>query len=537
MKDKEYKTIKRNKTATLLLVFMAAIACITLVACNQNGESQERVLIVGTTTVVDSLNRLDAAGGAPGYNFDKIASVVSQISAVSKIDGKYVGVACDYSVSEDGKTVTLTQKANYKWHDGEDVTIDDVEYTLKALQEGEDYKSVTKEGDSLIYAVDMADTFLAKVAGETLVPKHIFEGKTKDTLTDEQSVVGAGPFKFVGIDKAAGTITFEKFEAYPKADSVNFDKVVFKQYGSQEVLAFALKNGEVDVTFDYSKGLSADAMSALDGASGVQLVSQATKQIDKVMFFNNQKMTNVNVKRAIALSIDYGKIRQTFAPSGAAPSREGFVGEGIVGYKETPVWSRDLQKAKELLAGEGYSEQNKFRFEILVHSGTNDTQYADLLKTQIEESGMVDVVLVAKGSDWQQYYQGGNHMASFAKITAKGYDFEAGYGTRYTLATSTNMCPMNPNPVAHGQMLTEDEEGNLTAYGKILDAINKATSDEELEKAVGDYQDYMVENVLCVPFFYAGVTYGASSKLDGFRLDATSGILNVVTFETLKKNA
>ena len=54
---------------------------------------------------------------------------------------------------------------------------------------------------------------------------------------------------------------------------------------------------------------------------------------------------------------------------------------------------------------------------------------------------------------------------------------------------------------------------------------------------MGDYQDYMVENVLCVPFFYAGVTYGASSKLDGFRLDATSGILNVVTFETLKKNA
>ena len=70
-------------------------------------------------------------------------------------------------------------------------------------------------------------------------------------------------------------------------------------------------------------------------------------------------------------------------------------------------------------------------------------------------------------------------MASFAKITAKGYDFEAGYGTRYTLATSTNMCPMNPNPVAHGQMLTEDADGNFTAYGKILEAIKKATSDEE----------------------------------------------------------
>ncbi len=532
--------MKKSRIFVMLMaVAMVVVLGLSMVACNpKDNKEQENVLIVGTTTTVDTLNRLDAAGGAPGYQFDKIASVVSQIAAISKIDGKFVGVDCDFTVSEDGKTVTLTQRAGYKWHDGENVTIDDVEYTLNnALKEGEAYQSVTKDGNSLIYTVNIADSFLTSVAAETLVPKHIFEGKTKETLTDEESVIGAGPFKFVAIDKDAGTITFEKFADYPKADSVRFDKVVFKKYGSQEVLTLALKNGEVDMIFDYSKGLSADAMSALDGSSGVQLISQATKQIDKVMFFNNQKMTNVNVKRAIALSIDYGKIRQTFAPSGAAPSREGFVGEGIVGYKETPAWSRDLQKAKELLAGEGYSEQNKFRFEILVHSGTNDTQYVDLLKTQIEESGMVEVVLVAKGSDWQQYYQGGNHMASFSKITAKGYDFEAGYGTRYTLATSTNMCPMNPNPVAHGQMLTEDADGNFTAYGKILEAIKKATSDEELEKAVGDYQDYMVENVLCVPFFYAGVTYGASSKLDGFRLDATSGILNVVTFETLKKNA
>ena len=527
----------KKRIVAVLLILTIAISCATLVACNQDSNAQDKVLVVGTTMVVDSLNRLDAAGGAPGYNFDKIASVVSQISAVSKIDGKYVGVACDFSVSEDEKAVTLTQKDGYKWHDGQSVTVNDVEYTLKSLKEGEDYTAVKKEGNSLIYTVDMADTFLAKVASETLVPKHLFDGKTKETLSDSDSVVGAGPFKYAGIDKAAGTITFEKFKDYPKADKVNFDKVVFKQYGSQEVLALALKNGEIDLMFDYSKGLTADQMSALGGIGSVQLVSQSTKQIDKVMFFNNQKMTNANVKRAISLSIDYDKIRQTFAPDGSAPSREGFVGEGILGYKETPIWTRNLQKARELLAGEGYSEQNKFRFEVLVHSGADDTQYADLLKTQIEENGMVDVVLVEKGSDWQQYYQAGNHMASFAKITAKGYDFEAGYGTRYTLAAETGFCGMKPNPVAHGQMLTEDSEGNLTEYGRILDAMLKATSTQELENAVGNYQDYMVKNVLCVPFFYSGITYGASSKLVGFQMDATSGILNVVTFETLAKNA
>lgn len=523
-----------KKVSIALLLLIVIVTSITLFSCKQN-EPQELVLFVGTTAVVDSLNRLDVSGGAPGYNFDKIASTVSQLSAVSKIDGDYVGVACDFSITENGRKVTLTQKSGYKWHDGQPVTIDNLEYTINSSYLQENYEIMTKTDNSLIFTVDSAESFLSKIADETIIPKHIFQGKTKETLTDEESVIGAGPFKFAGIDKNSGTLTFEKFADYPKADSIYFDKVIFKQYGSQEVLALALKNGEIDLIYDYSKGLGTETVTALENEKNVRLYSQPTKKINKVMFFNNQKMTDPDIKRAIALSIDFGKIRQLFAPLDATPSREGFVVEGIDGYKETPVWERDLQKAKELLANKGYSEQNKFRFELLIHTGSDDTQYASVLKTQIEENGMTEVVFVEKGSDWQGYYQSGNHMASLVTITAKGYDFEAGYGTRYTLATDSKMCPLNPNPVAHGQMITEDEKGNLTEYGKILDNLNNAKTSEELKKAVGNYQDYMVENVLCVPFFYASITYGANAKLDGFKFDATYGILNAVTFETLKK--
>ena len=91
-----------------------AIACIGFVACNPKNDEKQSVLVVGTTMSVDSLNRLDSNGGAPGYNFDKIASTVSQIAAVSNIDGKYIGVDCNYALSKDGKTLTLTQKDGYK---------------------------------------------------------------------------------------------------------------------------------------------------------------------------------------------------------------------------------------------------------------------------------------------------------------------------------------------------------------------------------------------------------------------------------------
>ena len=114
------------------------------------------------------------------------------------------------------------------------MTIDDVGFSLSAL--AEDCQSVTKSGNSLVLALSVpSETFLEKAASVTIMPKHIFDGKTKDEVTDEQSVVGAGPFKFVTFDKSSGTVTFEKFADYPYASESKFDIVIFKKYNSQQV--------------------------------------------------------------------------------------------------------------------------------------------------------------------------------------------------------------------------------------------------------------------------------------------------------------
>ena len=540
---------RKNVLLTLLLVVVVLATSIGLVACKKEPKTRDpKVLVVGTTLTVDSLNRLEVSSAQPGYNYDLIARAVSQIAAVNKVDGKFIGGVCGFTVSEDDHTVTLTLKDGYKWHDGTPVTIDDLKYTLKGLEQDVDYNSFIAEGNSLTYTVNMSDVFLTKVAGNPLYPKHLFEGKTAKTITEEESVIGAGPFKYAGRDENAGTITFEKFQDYPLADKVQFNKVVFKKYGSSEVLALALKKGEIDLIYNYSASLDVHAINALSDSNNVKLLSKSTKRVEKALFFNNQKMTDARVKRAIALSIDYAKLREEFAPAGVAPAREGFVGEGIEGYKETPIWQRDLEKAKKLLREAGYSEKNKFNFEIrgISSEKSNDSQYASLLKDQIEETGLVEVTYVGKTKDdFQDYCQKKNHMASLATITPKGYDFEAGYATRYTLATETSMYKSekqdpenqknNWNPVPYGQMLVE-KDGKLTEYGEILTAMKNAKTKEEKNIAVGKYQDFIVKNVIVVPFFYSGTTYAFSSKISGIQFDDINGsILNVVTFETLKR--
>lgn len=530
--------MKQTAKLFLAVVLVVLIACTCLVACNDKGITDPSILIVGTTMHVDTLNRLDAGGSSTGgYYFDKIAATVSQLTTIAKIDGYFEGVACDFNVSDGGTIVKFTLKDGFTWHDGKALSIDDVKYTLDGvLKQDTDYVDVLVSDKELVYTINVLDSvFLTKVASANLLPKHIFEGKTKDTITDEESVVGAGPFKYVGRDVDAGTITFDKYDQYPYADSVKIDKVIFKTYENTDVLTQALKAGEVDMIYNYGGSIDATTADALSQDSKVKLLSFATKEITKAMFFNNAKMTNANVKRAIAKSIDFDKIREVYGDATATASREGLVAPGIDGYKETAEWTRDLDTAKALLKQEGYSENNKFRFELLVHSGTNDTEYASLLETQIEESGLVEVVLEPRGSDWQKYYQDGNHMASLVKITAKGYDFEAGYASRYTLTTTTDRVDMAKNPVAHGQVADKDAEGNSTEYGKILDDIINAKTTAQRNEAVGKYQDYIVKNVICVPFFYGSTVQATSAKLDGFKFDTACGILNVKTFETLTK--
>lgn len=510
------------------------LLCPALSACD-NRETSSNVLIVGTTMTVDSLNRLDSAGGAPGYNFDKIASALSQLTAVTYADGSYRSMLCNYDVNDAGTELTLTLNEGYTWHDGTPVTIDDIEFTLSVLKQNEDYLHVQKSSTSLTYTVcGLYGQLLAKISQESVLPKHLLKNETKHSITDETSVIGCGPYKFVGRNKEAGTITFSKYDGYPFASSIAMNTVIIKQYGSPDVMSLALQAGEIDLIFNYGSGIDDSTYAALQNNNKISLYTNATKSIKKVLFFNNQVMTNKYVKKAIAKSIDYEKLRRDFGSLSSSPSREGFVCEGLFGYKETQTHTRNIEEAKRLLKQEGYDENHKFRLELLVHSGTNDEQYAQLLKPQIEATGMVDVVFIEKGSDWQTYMQNGRHMASLATVTAKGYDFEAGYATRYTLAKNTSMLSM-ANPVAHGQMLIEDGYGNLTEYGAIIKAMSNAANESELREAVEKYQDYIVENTPMIALFYDGITQAASSKLTGVKADSMGMILHVKLFETLKK--
>src|SRR5688572_15346781 len=138
-------------------------------------------------------------------------------SGLMKYDenGKIVNdIADSYSVSEDGLSYTFKLKQNVKWHDGEDLTADDVIYTMHAIQDA-NYGSpqrVNWQGIDINQLDEHTVNFTLKnkygqfLNNMTLgiLPEHIWSNiKSANFSLSEYNTkpVGSGPYKFDSFKK------------------------------------------------------------------------------------------------------------------------------------------------------------------------------------------------------------------------------------------------------------------------------------------------------------------------------------------------
>lgn len=532
------KQLKTKVLGLLLIVALVASMCVGLAACNNDdGTQYSDVLIVGSTMKIETLNRLDADGGAPGYYYDVLAASLTQLTPVHSGNGQYYPHLCNYTTSSDGLTWTFDVKSGYTWHDGEAVTNEDVLYTFQQSLSSDKYQSLAiQDGKVSITLVAANPRFLGDITNIRIYPKHIMETATKETITDAQSVIGCGPFKFAERNIQNNTITFTKYTAYPNAANIAFNTVIVKFYGSDDVMHLALRNGEIDMEYNYSSGLTADAQAGFAGNDNITLQSYASKRMPKTLFFNNAVMTNANVKKAIQKAINYDAIRASFGSPNSTAPKEGFISSAIYGYTSTADLTRDLNGARELLTQEGYSSTNKFQFELLVNSGNDDSQYASLLKTALEETGMIEVTINAKASaDRQSYYKAGSHTAALSAITAAGLEMCAGLATKYFLPLNSEV--LNENPVCYGNYSLRDSDGSLTEFGTIYTALANAVNNEQYLAAATDLQEFIVANTPAISLLNDTMTQAYSNKLTGFAVDDNYGLFNINSFSTLRKSA
>ncbi|QQS15519.1 MAG: hypothetical protein IPK84_04085 [Candidatus Moraniibacteriota bacterium] len=199
---------------------------------------------------------------ATDVDADMVQLVYSSLFSYDDAGKIRPSLAEGYELLEDGKKYVVKLHSGVKWHDGQDVTADDVLFTFRTIQDAS-YRSplranwqgveVSKGDDDLTVVFTLKKAYFDFLENLTvgIVPKHIWDGISpeKFSLADANlNPVGSGPFRVEGFKKDSnGTILSYELRAFPQYfEGVPFlQKVVLYFYGSEEDALSAYRRREI----------------------------------------------------------------------------------------------------------------------------------------------------------------------------------------------------------------------------------------------------------------------------------------------------
>ncbi len=164
-------------------------------------------VVVGVQQDIDSLDPHKAtAAGTKEILFN----IFEGLLKVNENGSLICAVASDYSVSEDGLTYTFTLRDNVKFHNGKNVTAEDVKYSLErasGLLDGTPLiSSLTK-----LTSVDIVDAKTVQVTTDSANLELIYSFTAAiipagSGETEGSNPIGTGPFSFVSYKPQEGLV-------------------------------------------------------------------------------------------------------------------------------------------------------------------------------------------------------------------------------------------------------------------------------------------------------------------------------------------
>ena len=270
-------------------------------------------------------------------------------------------LAESWTVSEDALTYEFVLRKGAKFHNGDDVTAEDVKFSFERYR-GTSHNMLKER----VAAVETPDprhirfqlkqpwpdflTFYVSATGAGwIVPKKYVERVGEDGY--KRAPVGAGPYRFVSFTPGV-EMTLEAFDEYwRKAPSVR--RLVFRVIPDEATRLAALKRGEVDIVYSI-RGELAEELERTKGLTLKPVVIPATfwlyfaDQWDSQSPWHDQR-----VRLAASIAIDHKTINQALT-LGLSRITGSIIPDDFEFYWAPPSPTYDPAKSKRLLAEAGY---------------------------------------------------------------------------------------------------------------------------------------------------------------------------------------
>lgn len=307
----------------------------------------------------------------------------------------------EFEVSDDEKMYTLYLEEGVKFHNGDDLTAQDVVYSIERIIEFE----VRAQQFEKIVSMETPDDYTVVITLEEPVAPFLtflaypMNAIVNETIANENNNnldnadAGSGPFQLVEWKKDQQMV-LEKFPNYFKEGKPYLDRVIWKAIPDETARTTAIRNKEIDIILQ----LSQKDVKTLENVDGVN-IADVTGTYWEYIGLNTTEgpLAKKEVRQAIAWAIDREAMNAAVKFGQATVLEGGPIPPGHWADADLGMYNKqDLEKAKELLKEAEYEDG----FDITLKVGQNKAQIdaAQVAKQQLKEIGIEVEVLQQEDS-------------------------------------------------------------------------------------------------------------------------------------------
>ncbi len=312
-------------------------------------------------------------------------------------------LAREWSVSDDGLTVTLKLVEGATFHDGHPITSKDVAFSVKTVQENHPFKTMfapvtaVETPDDLTAVIKLSQphpALLLAMSSQLLsiIPEHVY-GDGQDPKThprNAEDVVGSGPFKLVEF-KRDEHIILERHENFFIEGRPHVDRIIMRIIKDGSARTIALENGEVQMAAFEQNPRDLNRLKKKDH---LVVTPEGYAAIGPIAWlaFNTQRepTSDKRVRQAIAYAVDRNFILKALMLGSSQEARTGIHPGSPLYEPEVEPYDLDLDKANRILDEAGYERgRDGFRFPLTVDYGWPGIKaQAEYLKPQLKKIGI-----------------------------------------------------------------------------------------------------------------------------------------------------
>jgi len=422
------------------------------------GDDAQKTLIVLTpndTQTLDPAVNYDFSGG-----YFLLNCYEGLVKAEGSAEAKIVpSLAESWEISPDGLTYTFKLRQGVKFHDGTPLNAEAVKYSferLLALKMGAvaNFTSIDKieaVDDSTVKFI-LKEPFgsfllaLTSMWGPVIVSPTAVKANEKENDWGQawlaENDAGTGPYKVEKWERNQQLNLVRNPDYWGGWGDKYLERIIVRFVPETTTMRLMIEKGDADMAIGMSSNEDLDALAKTSGV----VVEEATAMSIREVRINTTKepLTDVRVRQALAYTFDYDQTANVIL-GGHAARLDSVTAKGVTGYyKPSFMYTKDLDKAKQLLTDAGYPDGG-FSLDYIWLSGLDvDRQIGEMWQADLATLGIDLKIQEMPLNTWWEA-QGNPETAPQMMMGQWGLDYADATSQIWLMYYSGNFPPTGSN--------------------------------------------------------------------------------------------